>query len=311
MAPSILVAGLDARNLLLDAPVLRRERDVVEEKSSARAVLDGLAREGGRLVVLGPSLPDLTVHDTVRRIRALPATRQVSILVLLPDAEGSDVEGAALDAGANAVLRLPLDPTALDDWIAKLLSVPRRVETRVPVQGQVVGTPKNANSGHFYGLTRNLSAHGMLLASPVRLADGYDVDLEFHLPPTGTRVRALGRVVREAAEVGWPYVGYGVEFLYVPPESLDAIVSLVTEGPPPSHLAALRRAAAIHSTVRRASWVYEIHEPTAYEAGWMVEIRRAPREEWRPGAGGPFYVVEGSSPENALRQARDFLYRQA
>ena len=36
--------------------------------------------------------------------------------------------------------------------------------------------------------------------------------------------------------------------------------------------------------------------------GWQVEIRRGPREHWRPGKAGPFYVVLGSSPEAAYQE---------
>jgi hypothetical protein len=42
---------------------------------------------------------------------------------------------------------------------------------------------------------------------------------------------------------------------------------------------------------------------------WHAEIRRAPREQWRPGLGGPFYVVEGNSRDGVLQEARDFLAR--
>ena len=68
-------------------------------------------------------------------------------------------------------------------------------------------------------------------------------------------------MVRQAGEVAWPYIGYGVEFLYLPALSFDAIVDLVSHG-------GLRPAAmlpdtthGIHSTVRREAWVYEILEP--------------------------------------------------
>jgi hypothetical protein len=39
-----------------------------------------------------------------------------------------------------------------------------------------------------------------------------------------------------------------------------------------------------------------------------VEIRRAPREQWRAGAAGPFYVVEGDTPEATLGRAREFIH---
>jgi DNA-binding response OmpR family regulator len=308
MAPPILVAGLDGRSLLLEAPVLQREKHIVEERPSARDLLDGVAPTGARLVVLGPRLDDLSLADTIRKIRTASATRHVSILALIPAPEPIELDRDVLKAGANAVLRRPLDPARLENWIAKLLAVPRRVEARVPVQGHVVGTPRIAGSAHFFGLTRNLSVNGMLLASPIRLTPGREIELEFHLPGAHPRLRALGRVVREAGEVAWPHIGYGIEFFFVPPESSEAIAAVVAQGavqilPPRADTK------SIHSTVRREAWVYEILEPKPYAEGWQAEIRRAPREMWRAGTAGPFYVVEGATREAALEEAREFLAR--
>jgi CheY-like chemotaxis protein len=309
MPASVLVAGLDGRSLLLEAPVLQRERHAVLEVASGRALVEEIVRNGARLVVLGSQLPDLDLPDAIGRVRASALARHVSILVLVASGASPSLEAEAQAAGANAVLRRPLDPAQLEAWIAKLIAVARRVETRVPVQGRVVGTPRNRDDAHFYGLSRNLSVTGMLLASPVRLAEGPDLELEFDLPGAVPGLQALGRVVRQAGEVAWPYIGYGVEFLYLPAMSFDAIVDLVSHG-------GLRPAAippdathGIHSTVRREAWVYEILEPVRRDDTWHAEIRRAPREDWRPGEAGPFYVVEGASPEKALREARDFLIR--
>jgi CheY-like chemotaxis protein len=311
MPPPILVCGLDSRGLLLEAPVLLREGEVLEEKASALEVLDGIARGGGRLVVLGPQLPDLSLPEAIRRIRALPMTRQVSVMVLLPADEPPELDEIVTEAGANTVLRRPLEQVQLETWIAKLLAVPRRVQARVPVHGQVVGTPRTSSTGHFYGLTRNLSVHGMLLASPMRLAASPDLDLEFQLPDGSSRVRALGRVVREAAEVAWPYLGYGLEFLFLTPDSLAAIDGLVSRLASLTTLTPEGAAARIQATIRHGPWIYEVLEPVRYAAGFLVEIRRGPREGWRPGMSGPFYVVEGRSPELALVAAREFVNRSS
>jgi hypothetical protein len=176
----------------------------------------------------------------------------------------------------------------------------------LPFQGQVVGTPRAESAGHFYGLTRNLSINGMLLASPVRLVHP-DVELEVGLPEGRPTLRALGRVVREAHEIGWPYLGYGVEFLFIPEESVLTIASFIER----TMLDALQRAtpSPIHSTLRRDFWVYEILKPVQSPDGWQAEIRRGPREAWRPGESGPFYVVLGRSPEDALAEARGFIQR--
>lgn len=309
MPAPILVAGLDGRSLLLEAPVLQRGGHPLEEKPSGRALINALLQQVAGLVVLGTRLPDLSLPEAIRRIRASSLTRQVSILALIPAGDPADLDGKAVEAGANAVLRRPLDSARLEAWVAKLLIVPRRVEARIPVHGQVVGTPRNRAATHFLGLSRNLSIHGMLLASPVRLSDKPDVDLELSLPSSSTGLKLLGRVVREAPEVGWPYLGYGVEFLFAPPDAMDVILSLSSnEGEAQASPAALAKA-GIQSTIRREVWIYELLEPVRHGSAWHVEIRRAPRDVWRPGNAGPFYVVEGNSPEEAIRQARLFLER--
>lgn len=304
--PSVLVAGLDARSLLLEAPLVKREGHAVEQYGSARELMAALEDRSPRLVVLGADLGDLSLPDAVRRIRGSGATRQVSVLALVTAATPFDVDARALQAGANAVLRRPLDRHRLEGWVAKLLAVPRRVQARLAVQGEVVATPRRADGGgHFFALTRNLSVHGLLLASPVPLLRGSDLELEMTLPEVG-RLRAIGRVVREASEVAWPYRGYGVELLFVPPEVRRALERLVTQQ---ASAVPAALAGPVRFTVRRDTWVYDVLEPVSADGRWQVEIRRSPREAWRPGEGGPFYVVASDSAEGAVAEARAFLHR--
>jgi CheY-like chemotaxis protein len=304
MPSRLLVAGLDARSLVVAAPVLQRDHHAVQEKKGAFDLLEDLAGQGAQTVVLGPNLRDLPVAETIRMIRGAEATRRVSILVLLDADDAPEAADEASRAGANAVLRRPAEDGRLEDWLAKLMSVARRVDARVPVQGQVVGTPLAAAGVHFFGLTRNLSSRGMLLASPVRLPDGPDLELELTLPRM-TPLRALGRVVREATEVPWPYLGYGVEFLFVPAASQTAIDRLVHAGGAsardPSH--------GIHCTLRRDQWIYEILEPVRFGDGWQTEIRRGPRQVWRPGTAAALCVVDGASRDGVIEEARSFVLR--
>lgn len=312
MPSSLLVAGLDARSLLLEAPVLQRDRHLVQERNNARDLLREIVPTGARLVVLGTELPDLTLPDAVRRIRSSAATREVSVMAILPASATKEIEEETRRAGANAVLRRPVDRPTLEAALAKLLIVPRRVVARVPVSGQVVASSRHVGGAHFCGLTHNLSVNGMLLASPLRLSDAPDLDLEFVLPGVRARLRALGRVVREAPEVAWPFRGYGVEFLFVPEES-HTTLALVVSGalrPAPGDIALPDPNHGIHSTVSSQDWVYEIREPVEGEQGWEAEIRRAPRESWRPGRAGPYFVVAAASPAIALREAREFVGRQ-
>jgi CheY-like chemotaxis protein len=305
MDGAILASGLDIRELRLEVRFLKRDPGLVQDAPSAEELFDALARGPARLVVLGTKVPDLPLEELIERIRKEPESEHVSILVLIPASEPMRIEGLVLEAGANAVLRRPLDRFVLESWLAKLLDVPQRVQTRVPVHVQVVGTPRSAPNGHFYGLTRNVSVHGMLLASPVKI-DNDDLDLEIDLPEPEGRVRVLGRVVREAPDVGWPYIGYGIEFLFLPEGGQRAIERMVERENPPEAPRPLWAPDAVHSTVRREDWIYELTDPLRYEGGFLVEIRRALRGDWRPGS-SPFYVVQGATAAAALEAARSFV----
>ncbi len=307
MAP-VLVAGLDSRGLFIEAPLLYREGCVVDERSSGLDILRALTDGETRLVVLGSRLNDLSLAEVVRRIRAAQDLRGVSILALIPAGDPPSVEAEVTLAGANAVLRRPVDRRQLEEWVAKLLTVARRVEVRIPVDGQVVGSPRLAASGHFHGLARNISSHGLLLACPIRLTLKADLELDMRLSDVPAPFKVLGRVVREAGDVHWPYLGYGIEFLYVPTGCQGVIDAVVRSG-------AVRfgapQAGGIHSTLRRGPWIYEVLQPVPSVDGWQVEIRRAPQDTWRPGKGGPFFVVAAASPTSALLRAREFLSRHA
>jgi CheY-like chemotaxis protein len=308
MPGPILAAGLDARELRLEVPFLQREPELVTEVLSARELWDAASREGASLIVLGTRLPDVPVEEVIRRIREGPSGQRASILVLVPASDPVGTEGAVLGAGANAALRRPLEHFVLESWVAKLLDVPQRVLARIPVHVQVVGSRKSAPGEHFYGLSRNLSVHGMLLASPVRI-EAEDLDLEVDLPEPEGRVRVLGRIVREAPEVGWPYMGYGIEFLFLPEAGQRAIDRMVKREAPPHPAKSLWSPEAIHSTLRRDEWIYEITEPARTPSGFLVEVRRASRAGWRPGQASPFYVVQGESARGALDTAREFVRR--
>src|SRR5262249_20649344 len=124
MPPPVLVAGLDGRSLLLEASVLRRDGHVVEEVATARSLFAWLGDSNVRLVVLGRGPPAPARREGPPPPRSVRAPRHASILALIPSAESLDLDGRAVEAGANVVLRRPLDQSRLDSWVAKLLSVP-------------------------------------------------------------------------------------------------------------------------------------------------------------------------------------------
>ncbi|MBN2369030.1 MAG: PilZ domain-containing protein [Vicinamibacteria bacterium] len=307
MSATILVTGLDVRGLLLDAPLLRREGYSVEAHDSVNSLTEQLLGGQARLVVLGTYLPDQSLTALVRTIRSFPAMRRTSILCLIPAGETHELERQLLDVGANAALRRPLDPLALDCWLAKLLTVAHRVNVRIPVEGHVVGSTRSMTAGHFCATTRNISVHGALLASPVRLDVGVDLELDLRVSAERMPLHALGRIVRETGDLRWPYLGYGVEFLFMSSSDRLVVERLVDRGMRLTSASSGRVTNGIHSTLRRNRWIYEVREPAPSVDGWQVEIRRSPRDLWRPGQAGPYFVVSAATPMEALLEARRFL----
>lgn len=147
--------------------------------------------------------PDIVVLDrdvpwTARLLAALredPTTRGLSIVVLARgDFDPSEV--ALLEAGANAILRLPAGPE-WDQRLERLLHVPVRKDARFSVHFAVdafsPAAPEAVNA-----MALNLSVRGMLLETAGEVGVGDDLALQFALPGSPDFIRTNGRVVRQA-----------------------------------------------------------------------------------------------------------------
>ena len=170
--------------------------------------------------------PDIVIVDRelprsdrlVAALREDPSTRGLSIVVAARG-DFDPVEVELLEAGANAILRLPAGPE-WDERLPRLLNVPVRRQARFTVDFDVeavVGAePASATA-------LNLSVSGMLLESPVGLAVGDEVQLRFQIPDSEHAVATTARVVRVAAPGQ-----YGVEFGRVEGDASERLHAFVT-----------------------------------------------------------------------------------
>lgn len=163
---------------------------------------------GARAILVDRDLPDARAF--IERLREDPATQRRSIAVL---ARGvmRDEELELITAGANAILRLPPD-AGWDERLSKLLTVQARQLARLVVRIEVAMHPESAAA------ILNLSAGGMLLATPHVLKINDELGFRFKLPD-GSLVSGRGRVAREA-----PPTGYGVEFVSIDGEGKDSVL---------------------------------------------------------------------------------------
>lgn len=162
---------------------------------------------GPQVILVDRDFPE--ARGFIEALRKEPATQNRSLAVLARG-EMDPSEMDLLEAGANAILRLPPD----DGWnerLSRLLSVPARHQARLVVRIAVDTEPECA------GAILNLSVGGMLLATHKSLRVNDELGFRFRLPD-GTTVTGRGRVAREAAPTG-----FGVEFVSVDEAGREAI----------------------------------------------------------------------------------------
>jgi serine/threonine-protein kinase len=146
---------------------------------------------------LAPSLVVVDAPDPqpaatlVRRLRESAGTRRSSIVALAAGAEPRD---ELQKAGANAVVWPPVDPARWDPTFEALMSVPRRMRMRFPVQ--VLETEQATGSGGLAGNCLDISTRGMLLQSPTPLRPSESLQLRFKLPGEEQELQVGARVVR-------------------------------------------------------------------------------------------------------------------
>jgi DNA-binding response OmpR family regulator len=186
------------------------ERKVVAKMDEAR-LLAVAARP--RLVVVDRDLP--WAGRFLAALRDDASTRGLSMVVIARgDFDPSEVE--LLEAGANAILRLP----ATAEWnvrLERLMDVPVRKEARFPVTFDVQAALGDGGAAE-QAQALNLSANGMLIETAAALAVRDDVQLTFRLPRSKHPLRLMGQVVRQASPTQ-----FGVEFRDLVPDSARQI----------------------------------------------------------------------------------------
>jgi DNA-binding response OmpR family regulator len=188
-------------------------RQLAASAADARAALSTLHP---LLIVIDRDLPD--AEALVRDIRADERVRTASIVVAARG-ELRPSELALLDAGANAVLRLPAGPD-WDERLARLTRVPLRKALRLPVHLELEGrTLLDLASAN--GTILNLSATGMLIECDRPLDLGSEVAFSFHPPKAPAPIAGQGRIVRLAGAGR-----VGIEFLHLDATAIRAIESL-------------------------------------------------------------------------------------
>ena len=163
--------------------------------STAVSGLDALKKvkeEKPDLVILDLMLPEMDGLEVCKRLRSMPSTTMLPILMLTAKAEESDTI-IGLELGADDYVTKPFSPKAL---VARVKALLRRIE-RAPADG--------ADQHHYGTLTMNLARHEVSLGKHEVPLTAKEFGLLEHL--LRHRGRVLTREVLLNAVWGYDYYG--------------------------------------------------------------------------------------------------------
>ena len=176
----------------LEGTVLFRSGITREMVRSAAEVQSRLA--AGRVALLCIHRQVAGVEALIRALRKSPTLKSTSIVVFSEDDfDPSEVE--VLEAGANAILRLPAGDD-FDDRVGRLIEIPARRDVRLPVRLQVAASSGFGSTVPV--LAQNLSASGILIESNHPLNMGDEISVAFRFEDSGEIFSATAHVTRTA-----------------------------------------------------------------------------------------------------------------
>ena len=165
------------------------------ERIETNSIQDAQTKLGGggiSLLVIHRNVSG--VENLIRAVRKSSAQKKISIVVISEDDfDPSEVE--VLEAGANAILRLPPGDD-FNDRLSRLMDVPARKDVRLPVRLQVVAT--SGFGATVPVLALNISSSGILVESNHGLEMGDEVNISFRFEESGEIFSANAHVSRNA-----------------------------------------------------------------------------------------------------------------
>ena len=171
------------------------------------------------LIITDAALPQMGGARLCSLIRSNAELKYVSIILICGETETSLSE--CQEAGANVVVRKPVDPGALFWKASELLVIPQRKDMRVLLRASIKSVKGETP---FFAQTQNISLSGMLLETKHLLKLGERMTCLFTIGHSEITVTCLvERVVETTSE----WHRYGVRFLDCDTKSLIIIEHFV------------------------------------------------------------------------------------
>lgn len=118
---TVLVVDDNAQNLELLEIYMESIPEVrVITAANGLEALEQVARESPDLILLDIMMPKMSGFEVCKRIKSNPATRDIIVVMVTALNETGDIERAA-ECGTDDYLTKPIDKTALQDLVRKLL----------------------------------------------------------------------------------------------------------------------------------------------------------------------------------------------
>jgi len=199
--------------------VFTRGGIVVRPARSAEDILALHRAKKADLIIVDLTQPVMGGATLCGVIRRDPDLRDVSSSLACDPAQAG--APSCRDAGANAIIPVPVDPLDLFTRMSELLIVPQRKDMRVLLRVSVSGGTDNAP---FFATSENISISGMLLESNYRFKREDRLSCSFFIGHS--EVNVDGAVMRvDRASSGRHR--YGVRFLNPPTKALVVIEQFI------------------------------------------------------------------------------------
>jgi CheY-like chemotaxis protein len=161
-------------------------------------------KEKTDLIVADLEMPGMPVDKLCKIIRADENLRVVSIIMICPDSYRAAEK--ARSCGSNAVMVKPVNPVRLFHQMSDLLNISARADMREIVR---VDVTLDHGPDHFFGVSLNISASGMLIETGRILAIGDRVTCSFVLNYPASTEAEVVRIEEKSAGLHL----YGVRFI--------------------------------------------------------------------------------------------------
>jgi len=216
-----------AHNLLEDIggsnTIFKRSGITVFPARSSEEILDLHGVHRADLIITDAALSQMGGAELCSRIRSDAGLKYVSIIVIGDDIENSENSlSQCKEAGANVVIRRPLDPGILLWQASQQLVIPDRKDMRVLLRASI----KNGieESAPFVARSHNISISGMLLETDRALKLGDRLMCAFNIAHSEiTLACTVERIDRAATKRNQ----YGVRFTNCDTKALIIIENFV------------------------------------------------------------------------------------